>query len=128
MKTIVSLCLVVLSWAVTASAATGVTPAAPHCDRECLRGTVTLYLYALLKHDTSRLPLADGVRVTEDAIEKPLAKVSILKTVTSLRGYRQDFLDERAGVAGADVVLQESGAPLILTVRIKVVGEKITRA
>jgi hypothetical protein len=120
MKTIVALCLLMVSWgAFTAQ------PAAA-CDRECLRGTITRYLYALLKHDTSKLPLADSLRVTEDGIEKPLAKVGILKTVTSLRGYRQDFLDERAGVAGADVVVQESGAPLILTVRIKVVGDQIT--
>ena len=87
---------------------------------------MTQYLYALLRHDPSKLPLADNLRVTEDAIEKPLAKLGILNTVTSLRGYRQDFLDERAGVAGADVVVQESGAPLILTVRLKVVGGRIT--
>ena len=24
------------------------------CDRECLRGTMTTFLYALLKHDASR--------------------------------------------------------------------------
>ncbi|HTC50631.1 MAG TPA: hypothetical protein VK700_01700 [Steroidobacteraceae bacterium] len=120
MKTTVALCLVILSWAA------GAAQPPSGCDRECLRGTITRYLYALLKHDTSKLPLADNLRVTEDAIEKPLAKVSILNSVTSLRGYRQDFLDERAGVAGADVVVLESGAPLILVVRIKVVAEKIT--
>jgi hypothetical protein len=120
MKTTVALCLVILSWAA------GAAQPPSGCDRECLRGTITRYLYALLKHDTSKLPLADNLRVTEDAIEKPLAKVSILNSVTSLRGYRQDFLDERAGVAGADVVVLESGAPLILVVRIKVVAKKIT--
>jgi hypothetical protein len=119
MKTIVAVLFVVLS------AAAAAAPPAPACDRECLRGTMTRYLYALLRHDTSKLPLADNLRVTEDAVEKPLAKVGILNTVTSLRGYRQDFIDERAGVAGADLVVQESGAPLLLVVRIKVVGEKI---
>jgi hypothetical protein len=119
MKTIVALFLIVLS------AAAAAAQPAPACDRECLRGTMTRYLYALLRHDTGKLPLADNLRVTEDAVEKPLAKVSILNTVTSLRGYRQDFIDERAGVAGADLVVQESGAPLLLVVRIKVVGEKI---
>src|SRR5580698_2614484 len=103
MKTIIALCLVLVSLSAAAA-----TPA-PSCDRECLRGTVTLYLYALLRHDTSRLPLAENVRVTEDAIEKPLAKVSILRTVTGLRGYRQDFIDERAGVVVTGSVVQESG-------------------
>ena len=96
------------------------------CDRECLRGTMTTFLYALLKHDASKVPVADAVRVTEDGIEKPLAKVGLLNTVTRLRGYRQDILDERAGMAGADVVVEEVGAPVMLVVRLKVVDRKIT--
>ena len=44
------------------------------CDRECLRGTMTTFLYALLEHDASKVPVADTVRVTEDGIEKPLAR------------------------------------------------------
>ena len=67
MKTIISLCLVLLSW--TAAAA----PPAPTCDRECLRGTMTGYLYALLRHDTSRLPLAENLRVTERTVERQWA-------------------------------------------------------
>ena len=86
---------------------------------------VTAYLYALLRHDTSRLPLAENLRVTEDAVEKPLPKVGLLRTVTRLRGYRQDILDERAGMAGADIVAEESGAPILLVVRLKVVDQKI---
>jgi hypothetical protein len=96
------------------------------CDRECLRSTMTTFLYALLEHDASKVPVADTVRVTEDGIEKPLANVGLLRTVTRLRGYRQDFLDERAGMAGADVVVEEVGAPVLLVVRLKVVDRKIT--
>jgi hypothetical protein len=100
--------------------------AADACDRECLRGMMTTFLYALLKHDASRIPVADKVRVTEDAIEKPLPNVGLLRTVTRLRGYRQDILDERAGMAGADVVVEEVGAPVLLVVRLKVVDRRIT--
>jgi hypothetical protein len=120
MKSIATICLVLLSGAAAAA------QPAPSCDRECLRSTATSYLYALLRHDTSKLPLADNLRVTEDGTEKPLAKLTILNTITSLRGYRQDILDERAGVAGTEVVVQESGAPLILVVRLKLVAGKIT--
>jgi hypothetical protein len=131
MKTPVSLCLVLLAWStVTLSAPTATPKSAPvsasPCDRECLRGTVTAFLYALLRHDLGKLPVSDGLRVTEDAVEKPLAKVSLRTTVTRLRGYRQDFLDERAGMAGTDVVVEESGAPVMLVVRLKVVDRKIT--
>src|SRR5215213_3265681 len=52
------------------------------CDRECLRGKVTQLLYALLKHDVSGLPVADTLRVTEDAVEKPLKNVGLIGTVT----------------------------------------------
>ncbi|HKF66920.1 MAG TPA: hypothetical protein VKB36_10335 [Vicinamibacterales bacterium] len=119
--TIVGLLLVGCVWSSSASAQ--VAPGA--CDRECLRGRVTQLLYAFLKHDVSGLAVADTLRVTEDAVEKPLAKVGLVSTVTRLRGFRQDIIDERAGVAGADVVVEESGAPVLLVVRLKVVADKI---
>jgi hypothetical protein len=114
--------------ALMAMAVTTARPAAAAetCDRECLRSTMTTFLYALLEHDASKVPVADAVRVTEDGIEKPLANVGLLRTVTRLRGYRQDILDERAGMAGADVVVEEVGAPVLLVVRLKVVDRKIT--
>jgi hypothetical protein len=121
-KMIPGLLLGISMWGVTANAAQSAIP----CDRECLRGKVTQLLYAFLKHDGSKLPVADTLRVTEDAVEKPLAKVGLLRTVTRLRGFRQDIIDERAGVAGADVVVEESGAPVLLVVRLKVVGDKLT--
>ena len=96
------------------------------CDRECLRSTMTTFLYALLEHDASKVPVAAQVRVTEDGIEKPLARVGLFNTVTRFRGYRQDILDERAGMAGTDVVVEEVGAPVMLVVRLKVVDRKIT--
>jgi hypothetical protein len=120
-KTILGLLLGVSMWGVTANAQPAIT-----CDRECLRGKVTQLLYAFLKHDESKLPVADTLRLTEDAVEKPLAKVGLVGTVTRLRGFRQDIIDERAGVAGADVVVEESGAPVLLVVRLKVVADKLT--
>ena len=119
------LCLLGGAWGSTANAAQGAT-AAPACDRECLRGKVTQLLYALVKHDVSGLPVAGTLRVTEDAVEKPLAKVGLVGTVTRLRGYRQDILDERAGVAASMVVGEETGAPVLLVVRLKVVADALT--
>jgi len=109
-------------WGATVKAA----PPDTTCDRECLRGKVTQLLYAFVKHDVSGIPAAPTVRVTEDAVEKPLAKVGLVTTVTRLRGFRQDIIDERAGVAGADVVVEESGAPVMLVIRLKVVTDKLT--
>ena len=121
-RTIVGMVLICCVWGATATA----QPAATACDRECLRGKVTQLLYAFVQHDVSGLPVAGTVRVTEDAVEKPLAKVGLVGSVTRLRSFRQDIIDERAGVAGAHVVVEETGAPVLLVVRLKVVADKLT--
>ncbi len=121
-RTMIGLLVVCCAWGATANAAQSATTA---CDRECLRGKVTQLLHALLKHDVSGLAVAETLRVTEDAVEKPLAKVGLVGTVTRLRGFRQDIIDERAGVAGAHVVVEETGAPVLLVVRLKVVADRL---
>jgi hypothetical protein len=122
-RMIVGLLLACCAWSASANAA---QRAAPTCDRECLRGKVTQLLYALVKHDVKGLSVADTLRVTEDAVQKPLANVGLVNTVTRLRGFRQDIIDERAGVAGAHVMVEETGAPVMLVVRVKVVADKLT--
>ena len=109
-----------------ATVAAAQRPTATTCDRECLRGKVTQLLHALVTHDVSGLPVAATLRVTEDAVEKPLASVGLVRTVTRLRGFRQDIIDERAGVAGAHVVAEESGAAVMLVIRVKVVADRLT--
>ena len=123
MRIVLALCLIVSSTAHAAQPARAPAAAAAACDRECLRGQVTEVLHALIHDDVGKLAVADGLRVTEDGVEKPLAQVSLVRTVTRLRGYRQDVIDERAGVAVAGVMVEESGAPIILVVRLKVDGE-----
>jgi hypothetical protein len=123
-RTTLSLVLLSCGWAATANAANAQTVSA--CDRECLRSHVTQILWSFVRHDISKLPVADTLRVTEDAAEKPLKDVGLTRTVTALRGFRQDFIDERMGVAGAHVMVEESGAPIMLVVRVKVVGDKLT--
>jgi hypothetical protein len=96
------------------------------CDRECLRGTMTAFLYALVENDPDALPVADALRVTEDAVEKPLAQLSLFGSVTGLQGYRQDIIDESAGMTGVHVIVEESGAPVMLVVRLQLEDSEIT--
>ena len=125
MKRVLALCLILWSSAALAAQPTRAPAnAAAACDRECLRGKITEVVYALVEHDVSKLAVAPGLRVTEDAVEKPLDKVGLARSVTKLRGYRQDIIDERAGQAVAGVMVEESGAPVILVVRVKVDGEQ----
>jgi hypothetical protein len=121
-----ALLIVAALTSLTVAASRPVSAQTAACDRECLRSTMTTFLYALVGHDAGKVPVAAEVRVTEDGIEKPLASVGLFNTVTRLRGYRQDILDERAGIAGADVIVEEVGAPVMLVVRLKVVDRKIT--
>src|SRR5690606_14176286 len=88
-------------------------------------GLSTLVLHALVEHDVGQLPVAGNLRVTEDAVEKPLAQVGLVRSVTKLRGYRQDVIDERAGQVVTGAMVEESGAPAILVVRVKADGERI---
>jgi hypothetical protein len=121
MKRVLALCLILWSSAAFAPPASAQrAPAAAGCDRECLRGKITEVEYALVEHDVSKLAVAPNLRVTEDAVEKPLDKVGLVRSVTKLRGYRQDIIDERAGEAVAGVMVEESGAPVILVIRVKV--------
>jgi hypothetical protein len=85
---------------------------------------VSQVLYALVDHDVSKLPVAANLRVTEDGIEKSLDKVGLVRSVTKLRGYRQDIIDTRAQQAVAGAMVEESGAPILLVVRVKLDPEQ----
>jgi len=97
---------------------------AQSCDRDCLRGTITKYLDAMLKHDPKGLPLATKVRFTEDTQELKLGE-GLWKNIESLTGFRQDVLDVRKGVAGVHVKAMENGKPVLASIRIQMQGDKI---
>ncbi|MEO6387121.1 MAG: hypothetical protein ABIT16_01690 [Croceibacterium sp.] len=127
MRTVLALCLILSSAGLAASPAAAADTAAPACDRECLRGKVTEVLYALVEHDVSKLPVAANLRVTEDAVEKPLDRVGLVRSATKLRGWREDVIDERSRQVVSSVMVEESGAPVLLVVRVKVdAGQKLS--
>lgn len=95
------------------------------CDRECLRGFITRYLDALIAHHPGALPLSGKVRFTEDSVEMRLGD-GLWKDVSRLGTYRQDVLDVRQGVAASQVVVEEGSSPVLLMLRLKVAGNKIT--
>jgi hypothetical protein len=106
--------------------AAGALHASPaDCDRDCLRGFVTQYLDALVAHNPSALPLSEKARFTEDSVEAKIGD-GLWKTATRLGGYRQDVLDTRQGIAASEVIVEESGSPALLALRLKVENKKIT--
>jgi hypothetical protein len=107
------------------AAATTLHAATPGCDRACLRGFITQYLEAMLTHNPNTLPLSKTVRFTEDTVDMKLGD-GLWKNASKIRGYRQDILDVRQGVAAAQVIVEEGGLPALLMLRLKVAGKKIT--
>jgi hypothetical protein len=98
---------------------------AADCDRDCLRGLVTQYLNAMTAHNPSALPLASNARFTENAAEMKLGE-GLWKNASGIGSYRLDILDVRQGVAASQVIVQEAGAPVMLTLRLKVADRKIS--
>ena len=118
------LCLLVLLFT-TATGAFAQRGAASSCDRECLRGFVTQYLDAMIAHNPKALPTAPTMRFTEDTKTMTLGE-GLWKNASKLRANRQDFLDVREGVAASHVVVEESGMPVMLALRLKIVNKQLT--
>src|SRR5215510_1530579 len=108
-------------------ASSGSLFAAVDCDRACLRTTLDQYLTAVTKHDASSAPLFIGFRQTENATVVKLGS-GVWKTVTALGKVQRRYLDPVSGQAGYFGLLEESGAPAIATVRLKVENKRITEA
>jgi hypothetical protein len=100
---------------------------AADCDRDCLRGFVTSYLNAMVARNPSALPLGDKFRFTEDGVDMKLGD-GLWKGASRITDYRQDILDVRQGVAASLVIVEEAGTPELLSLRLKVVNNKLTEA
>jgi hypothetical protein len=96
------------------------------CDRACMTGLVDRYLAALVKHDPAGLPLAKGVRFTENTAEIPIGDglwVSASETPTTFKIYAVDTASNQVAFYG---VMKELDRPLILALRLKVINGMIT--
>jgi hypothetical protein len=118
--------IVVMLIALSAVGSASVIAAEPteKCDRACLSGFITSYLDALVAHDPTRLPVAPGVRFTENGVAIPLGEALWL-TISSLGKYRVDYLDTEAQQAAAHVAFVENDRPGLMALRLKIVGGKI---
>lgn len=118
--------LLLLAGALLATGANAADSKSAACDRECLRGFVTQYLNALIAHKPDDLPLAANVRFTEDTVEAKLGESPLWRNASRLRPYRLDILDVRQGVAASQAIVEEGGMPVMLMLRLKVSGGKIS--
>lgn len=98
------------------------------CDRACLIGMVDTYLAALVAHDPSKAPMFANVRFVENAVKTKVGE-GLWKTAsaapTTFKIYVPDAVSGQVAFMG---VMQESGKPVQLGLRLEVVNKQITAA
>jgi len=90
-----------------------------------MTGLVDRYLAAMVKHDPSGLPLAKGVRYTENTAEIQVGEglwVGASETPTTFKIYAVDPASSQVAFYG---VMKEWDKPLIIAMRLKVISGKI---
>jgi hypothetical protein len=85
---------------------------------------MTQFINALVAHDSSKLPLTDKVRYTEDSRDARLGE-GMWKSVTAAGGFRQDYIDTRKQVAAAHVLFREGETQVLYSVLLHVADTKI---
>lgn len=97
------------------------------CDRACLDDAIDRYLAALVAHDPHKAPLAESARYTENGQALAWGD-GLWGTASALGTYRHLFEDVDAGEAGFFGTLRENGDPVLLALRLKLAGGRITEA
>jgi hypothetical protein len=101
--------------------------AANDCDRACLKTSLDQYINALIKHDPNAAPLLIGFRQTENATVVKFG-TGLWKSLTGLGKVQRRYFDTVSGQAAYFGLIEESGAPAVVTLRLKVENKKITEA
>ncbi len=117
--------LVLLAASATAAAAEST------CNRACLEGFVEHYLDAVVAKRPDKVPLATGVRFTEDG-QQLLIGDGLWNTLRAKGPYRLFVTDVPAGQVAVLATIEEDnrdpnqGTPGLIALRLKVKGQQIT--
>lgn len=100
------------------------------CNRDCLDNLMSQTLQAMLKNDTGNLPLAKGVRYSENGQFLAIGD-GLWETVQNISMPGSDesvaqFADPTNGVAAYWGITKEQSTPGVLALKIKVADGKIT--
>jgi hypothetical protein len=105
------------------SGSTGPIPL--NCNRACLEGLIDQYLKAVVAHDPSKLPLSKDVMYTENN-QKLEVGDGFWKTAQGIGNYRHVFADPEFGQVAMMGTMIEAGAPLLMSLRLRVELGRIT--
>src|SRR5438128_6419988 len=108
---------------VAANASTGPIPL--NCNRACLENLIDQYLAAVVAHDPKRLPLSKDVMYTENDQIMEVGD-GFWKTAESRGNYTHIFADPEFGQVAFMGTMREAGAPLLVSLRLRVELGRIT--
>jgi hypothetical protein len=106
-----------------ADASTGPIPL--NCDRACLENVMNQYLAALVAHDPKQLQFSKDVLYTENAQRMELGD-GFWKTVEGRGNYTHLFADPEFGQVAFMGTMREAGAPLLMSLRLRIELGRIT--
>jgi hypothetical protein len=101
---------------------------AQDCDRQCLIGILRQYMGALARRDVSGLPVAPGLRYTENNVELPHGSAGIWATATGVAATGLEAADSLQGEVAWIGAVDEHGAPVYFGLRLQVRDRRITEA
>jgi hypothetical protein len=96
----------------------------PACTRESLKGITDKYFVALEAHKPSSLPLASGVKYTENGIVVAVGKGSW--ETAGKTTFKRGLIDTQKCGTHTQAIIDENGKPMLYGVRLKVDKEKIS--
>ena len=95
------------------------------CDRACLENVIEQYLAALVAHDPKRLPLSKDVMYSENNQILEIGD-GFWKTVEGRGNYTHIFADPEFGQVGFMGTMYEAGAPLLMSLRLRIELGRLT--
>jgi hypothetical protein len=126
-----ALLLIVGAWMLQATAARAQSAPLPpnvgsgDCDRACLQDLTEQFIAALLAHDPAKVPLAKGVRYSENSVPLPIPD-GFWKNASGVRNYRLYVADPEWGTIGFYARMFQNGDPVLVSTRLKVYNHQLT--
>ncbi len=113
------------TFAFSGGVAAQASQAAGACSRECLIATAEQYLDALVAKDPRRLALAADAKYTENG-QRLVPGDGFWNSVSGRGTYKLHVADPVAGQIVTFITMREAGTPMVMAVRLKVQGGRIS--
>ena len=97
------------------------------CDRACLEAIADQYIEAMAAHDASKAPFAESIIFTENTVKLPLTE-GLWFTASGAGDFKFYICDPEEGQVAWTGIVKEHDKPVLLSVRLKVIDQKITEA